>query len=62
MAPSIVFLVACAIAFVQWLLGFPLLGDGALLIGLYTVAAHESWIRARWPPPGCWRPGSSWPP
>jgi signal transduction histidine kinase len=44
--PSIVFLVACAIAFCQWLLGFPLLGDGALLIGLYTVAAHEPRIRA----------------
>jgi signal transduction histidine kinase len=27
-------------------LGFPLIGDGALLIGLYTVAAHESRIRA----------------
>src|SRR5580658_3401090 len=44
--PSIVFLIACAIAFVQWLMGFPLLGDGALLIGLYTVAAHEPRIRA----------------
>ena len=44
--PSVVFLVACAIAFCQWLLGFPLLGDGALLIGLYTVAAHEPRIRA----------------
>jgi signal transduction histidine kinase len=44
--PSIVFLIACAIAFAQWLMGFPLLGDGALLIGLYTVAAHESRIRA----------------
>jgi signal transduction histidine kinase len=44
--PSIVFLIACAIAFVQWLLGFPLLGDGALLIGLYTVAAHEPRMRA----------------
>jgi signal transduction histidine kinase len=44
--PSVVFLVACAIAFGQWLLGFPLLGDGALLIGLYTVAAHEPRIRA----------------
>jgi signal transduction histidine kinase len=44
--PSIVFIVACAIAFVQWLLGFPLLGDGALLIGLYTVAAHEPRMRA----------------
>jgi len=44
--PSGVFLAACAIAFAQWLLGFPLLGDGALLICLYTVAAHESRIRA----------------
>jgi signal transduction histidine kinase len=44
--PSIVFLIACAIAFAQWLLGFPLLGDGALLIGLYTVTAHEPRIRA----------------
>jgi signal transduction histidine kinase len=44
--PSIVYLIACAIAFVQLLLGFPLLGDGALLIGLYTVAAHEPRIRA----------------
>jgi signal transduction histidine kinase len=45
-SPSVIFLIACAIAFGQWLLGFPLLGDGALLIGLYTVAAHESRIRA----------------
>ncbi|MGD0558219.1 MAG: histidine kinase, partial [Streptosporangiaceae bacterium] len=44
--PSGVFLAACAIAFAQWLLGFPLIGDGALLICLYTVAAHESRIRA----------------
>ncbi len=44
--PSIVFLIACVIAFGQWLMGFPLLGDGALLIGLYTVAAHEPRIRA----------------
>ena len=44
--PSIVFLLASAIAFAQWLMGFPLLGDGALLIGLYTVAAHEPRIRA----------------
>jgi signal transduction histidine kinase len=44
--PSIVFLIACAIAFCQWLMGFPLLGDGALLISLYTVAAHEPRIRA----------------
>ena len=44
--PSIVFLIACAIAFGQWLMGFPLLGDAALLVGLYTVAAHEPRIRA----------------
>jgi signal transduction histidine kinase len=44
--PSVAFLIASAIAFGQWLLGFPLLGDGALLIGLYTVAAHEPRIRA----------------
>jgi signal transduction histidine kinase len=44
--PAGVFLVACALAFAQWLLGFPLAGDGALLVGLYTVAAHESRVRA----------------
>ncbi|HEX3959243.1 MAG TPA: hypothetical protein VHZ03_21860, partial [Trebonia sp.] len=44
--PSGVFLLACAIAFVQWLLAFPLIGDGALLVGLYTVAARQSRIRA----------------
>src|SRR6185437_13493281 len=44
--PSAVFLAASAIAFAQWLLGFPLLGDVALLVALYTVAAHESRIRA----------------
>ncbi len=44
--PSAVFLVVSAIAFAQWLLGFPLLGDLALLVALYTVAAHESRIRA----------------
>jgi signal transduction histidine kinase len=44
--PSAVFLAASAIALAQWLLGFPLLGDAALLVALYTVAAHESGIRA----------------
>jgi signal transduction histidine kinase len=43
--PAGVFLLACAIAFAQWLLGFPLLGDVALLVALYTVAAHQSRIR-----------------
>jgi len=44
--PAAVFLLACAIAFAQWLLGFPLLGDVALLVALYTVAAHQSRTRA----------------
>ena len=44
--PSGVFLVISAIALAQWLLGFALLGDAALLVALYTVAAHESRVRA----------------
>ena len=44
--PVPVFLAAAAIGFAQWLLGFPLLGDVALLIALYTVAAHQSRTRA----------------
>ena len=44
--PTAVFLAASAIGLAQWLLGFPLLGDVALLIALYTVAAHESRARA----------------
>jgi signal transduction histidine kinase len=44
--PTVVFLVASAIGFAQWLLGFPLLGDVALLIALYTVAAHQPRLRA----------------
>ena len=35
-----------AIGFAQWLLGSPLLGDIALLVALYTVAAHQSRARA----------------
>ena len=53
--PSAVFLVTSAIAFAQWLLGFPLLGDAALLVALYTVAAHQSRLRAllaTWIAPG----------
>jgi len=46
LSPSAVFLVTSAIAFAQWLIGVPLLGDAALLVALYTVAAHESRIRA----------------
>ena len=44
--PTAVFLAASAIGLAQWLLGFPLLGDVALLVALYTVAAHESRARA----------------
>jgi signal transduction histidine kinase len=44
--PTAVFLAASAIGLVQWLLGFPLLGDVALLVALYTVAAHQSRGRA----------------
>ena len=44
--PTGVFLAASAIGFAQWLLGFPLLGDVALLVALYTVAAHQSRARA----------------
>jgi signal transduction histidine kinase len=45
-APLWVFLLGAALAFTQWLFFAPLAGDGALLIGLYTVAAHETWLRA----------------
>jgi len=44
--PTGVFLAASAIGFAQWLLGFPLLGDVALLVALYTVVAHQSRTRA----------------
>jgi signal transduction histidine kinase len=44
--PSLVFVVSSGIALAQWLLGFPLLGDAVLLVALYTLAAHESRIRA----------------
>jgi signal transduction histidine kinase len=44
--PSAVFLAAAAIAFGQWLLNVPLMGDLALLVALYTVAAHQSRLRA----------------
>jgi signal transduction histidine kinase len=44
--PSAVFLLVSAIAFGQWLVGIPLIADGALVIALYTVAAHQSRSRA----------------
>ena len=44
--PTAVFLAVCAIAFGQWLVDVPLVADVALLVALYTVAAHESRMRA----------------
>jgi signal transduction histidine kinase len=44
--PSAVFLLVSAIAFGQWLAGPPLIADGALLVALYTVVAHQSRTRA----------------
>src|ERR1700722_5247339 len=44
--PSAGFLAVSAVAFGQGLVNTPLLGDGALLVALYTVAAHQSRIRA----------------
>jgi len=44
--PSLVFVLTCAVGLIQWFLGFPLLGDAALLVALYTVAAHEPRRRA----------------
>ena len=44
--PCLVFALTCALALTQWFLGFPLFGDAALLVALYTVAVHESRRRA----------------
>lgn len=44
--PTEVFLLICAVAFVQWILGYQLIADLALLVGLYTVAAYESAARS----------------
>ena len=41
-APLPVFLAIAAIAFAQWFAGFALTADIALLVAIYTVAAHES--------------------
>ncbi|GAA2013096.1 sensor histidine kinase [Nakamurella flavida] len=45
-APLVVFGILAAIAFVQWLTGIELAADLALLIALYTVAAHRRRGRA----------------
>jgi signal transduction histidine kinase len=44
--PSAIFLLASSVALVQLMLGYQLIGDVALLLGLYTVAVHESRIRS----------------
>ncbi|MFE9369781.1 sensor histidine kinase [Streptomyces sp. NPDC006711] len=46
-APFAVFATMAGVAFVQWLAGLRLPADIALLIGLYTVAAHASKRRTR---------------
>lgn len=43
---SFVFLTIAAVAFMQWVLGYRLVGDVALLVALYTVAVHSSRLRA----------------
>jgi signal transduction histidine kinase len=47
-APAVVFAVVAAVAFVQWLTVPPFGGDVALLVALYTVAAHDrrGWVVA----------------
>ena len=42
-APMTIFLVIAAVAFVQWLVTGPALGDVALLVALYTVALESEW-------------------
>ncbi|HEV3264441.1 MAG TPA: histidine kinase [Acidimicrobiales bacterium] len=44
--PSLVFVIIAAVAFAQWLLDYRLIADGSLLVALYTVAAHQSRVRA----------------
>jgi signal transduction histidine kinase len=44
--PATVFCLTGGVALVQWVLGYPLLGDLAVLIALYTVAVHQSRLRA----------------
>jgi signal transduction histidine kinase len=40
-APAVAFAAVALVAFVQWLTAEPFGGDAALLVALYTVAAHE---------------------
>ncbi|GIH89684.1 sensor histidine kinase [Planobispora siamensis] len=45
-APLTVFCAVAGAAFAQWLADIQLLTDAALLVALYTVAAHSTWRRA----------------
>jgi len=45
-APELVFGGIAAIAFVQWMVSVPVAGDAAMLVALYTVAAHRRLDRA----------------
>jgi signal transduction histidine kinase len=45
-SPFVIFGVISVVAFIQWLTNVPLAADAALLVALYTVAAHESRQRA----------------
>ncbi len=45
-SPTVVFVVVSCVALAQWIIGYRLLGDAALLVALYTVAVHESRLRA----------------
>ena len=40
-APAVVFGVVAVIGFQQWLIGFPIAADAAVLVALYTVAAYR---------------------
>ncbi len=44
--PSGIFVIISGVAFVQYLLGYQLIGDAALLVALYTVAVHETRLRS----------------
>ena len=44
-APIAVFAVMATVAFVQFLVGSPLLADSALLVALYTVASESHWVQ-----------------
>ena len=60
-APELVFGVTAGIAFVQWLVSVPVAADAALLIALYTVAAHRRLDRRRGRGRACWNSVSCWP-